>query len=160
VSIVGYTNAGKSTLLNQLTKSNVLSENKLFATLSPTSRRLRFPDEHEIVFTDTVGFIHALPAELISAFKATLEELEGADLLVHLVDISETCYQSRIQAVNELLADLSLEKKNRIVVFNKTDLVDEQDIITRSTEFDAIAISALKPDSVAPLVEILRRKLF
>src|SRR5439155_8705314 len=108
VSIVGYTNAGKSTLLNTLTDGDVLVANKLFATLDPTSRRLRFPSEREIIVTDTVGFIRDLPKDLVTAFRATLEELDQADLLLHIVDASDPAHTQHIAAVEQILGELEL----------------------------------------------------
>ena len=107
ISIVGYTNAGKSTLLNTLTGSETLVEDKLFATLDTASRRLRFPREREVVVTDTVGFIDHLPKELMQAFKATLEEMEDADLLLHLVDISDPAFERHIETVEQILREIS-----------------------------------------------------
>ena len=121
ISIVGYTNAGKSTLLNALTQSEVLAENKLFATLDPTSRRLRFPEDREVIITDTVGFIRDLPKDLVAAFRATLEELEEADLLLHVVDVSDPERDEHIAAVEKILDGLGLEQTPRILVFNKAD---------------------------------------
>jgi GTP-binding protein HflX len=121
MSIVGYTNAGKSTLLNALTNSDTLVEDKLFATLDPTSRRLRFPKQREVVLTDTVGFIRDLPKDLVNAFRATLEELGDADLLLHVVDASDPACEQRIESVERILATLPLEKTPRLFVFNKMD---------------------------------------
>ncbi len=123
ISIIGYTNAGKSTLLNSLTQSKVPAENKLFATLDPASRRLRFPHDMEVVITDTVGFIRDLPKELMVAFRATLEELESADLLLHIVDISHPHHQRQIKAVEQVLSRLELDHLPVIRVLNKVDLV-------------------------------------
>jgi GTP-binding protein HflX len=123
VSIVGYTNAGKSTLLNSLTRSYVFVEDKLFATLDTASRRLRFPRERDVVVTDTVGFIRDLPKDLMAAFRATLEELEDADLLLHLVDVSNPRFEQHIGSVENILADLHLQEKPRLLVFNKTDKI-------------------------------------
>lgn len=125
VGIVGYTNAGKSTLLNALTNSDVLSENKLFATLDPTTRRIRFPEEREIVVSDTVGFIHDLPPELSNAFKATLEELGDSDLLVHVVDVSNPDYKLQMEAVEKILEELELSHIPMIQVFNKIDNLEK-----------------------------------
>src|SRR5208283_5936725 len=121
VSIIGYTNAGKSTLLNTLTRSSTIVEDKMFATLDTASRRLRFPREREIIITDTVGFIRDLPADLLVAFKATLEELEDADLLIHLVDIASPRYEQQIFSVENILKELRLDVKPRMIVFNKID---------------------------------------
>lgn len=125
VGIVGYTNAGKSTLLNALTNSEVLSENKLFATLDPTTRRIRFPEEREIIISDTVGFIHDLPPELSNAFKATLEELGDSDLLVHVVDVSNPDYKLQMEAVEKILEELELSHIPMIQVFNKIDNLEK-----------------------------------
>ena len=125
VSIVGYTNAGKSTLLNSLTDSDVRAENKLFATLDPTSRRLRFPRDREVIITDTVGFIRDLPRDLVTAFRATLEELEEADLLLHVVDASDPRNEEQAKAVEDVLETLDVERTPRIVVYNKLDLASE-----------------------------------
>jgi GTPase len=120
-SIVGYTNAGKSTLLNTLTGADVLAENKLFATLDPTTRRLRLPTNQNVLLTDTVGFIRKLPHGLVEAFKATLEEVVQADLLIHVVDVSHPQAQEQIQAVEAVLTELGAEGKPMLMVFNKTD---------------------------------------
>ncbi len=125
ISIVGYTNAGKSTLLNALTRSDTLVEDKLFATLDPTSRRLRFPRDREVVLTDTVGFIRDLPKDLVAAFRATLEELDSADLLLHVVDASDPRAPQQIEAVERILATLPIEKTPRLFVFNKRDRAPE-----------------------------------
>ena len=120
-ALVGYTNAGKSTLLNALTRSDVRAEDKLFATLDPTSRRLRIPQERELILTDTVGFIRRLPEELKEAFRATLEELESADLLVHVVDASHPEAEEQMEAVQGILDDLGLSEIPCVLVLNKWD---------------------------------------
>jgi GTP-binding protein HflX len=125
VSIVGYTNAGKSTLLNSLTRSNEFTEDLLFATLDTATRRLRFPREREVIVTDTVGFIRSLPRSLMGAFKATLEELQDADLLLHLVDCSNPRFAEHIEQVEAILAELELKDTPRLLVFNKDDLLPE-----------------------------------
>ena len=123
VSIVGYTNAGKSTLLNSLTGADTIAENKLFATLDTRSRRLRFPEEREVVITDTVGFIRELPKDLFAAFRATFEEAADADLLLHVVDASDPSYEQHITTTEALLAELGLVEIPRILVFNKIDRI-------------------------------------
>jgi GTP-binding protein HflX len=123
VAIVGYTNAGKSTLLNALSKANVFVEDKLFATLDPTTRRLTLPDKTTVLLTDTVGFIRKLPPTIISAFKATLEELTEASLLLHVVDLTSHNAAEQCQVVEEILADLELLEKPRITALNKIDLL-------------------------------------
>lgn len=157
VSVVGYTNAGKSTLLNALTGSEVLAEDKLFATLDPTSRRLRFPDEREVVLTDTVGFIRDLPEDLVAAFKATLEELDEADVLLHVVDLAQPGFDERMAAVERILGELDLGDKPRLLVFNKVDRVTEppEVVDTLCRVHDALALSALDRASFGPLVERL-----
>jgi len=127
ISLVGYTNAGKSTLLNLLTRSDVFVEHRMFATLDPTSRRLRLPREREVVINDTVGFIRDLPSDLLAAFRATLEEIEDSDLIVHLVDASHEENAGQIEAVERILTQLGYEDLPRLLVFNKIDLLDEQD---------------------------------
>jgi GTP-binding protein HflX len=133
VSIVGYTNAGKSTLLNALTNSDVRAEQRMFATLDPTSRRLRLPREQEIIINDTVGFIRDLPPGLLSAFRATLEEIGDSRLLIHLVDISNPRWSQQIQSVERILGDLHFAQIPTLLVLNKADLVDQETVtaITR-----------------------------
>lgn len=143
-SLVGYTNAGKSTLLNKLTGSEVLAENKLFATLDPTTRRLRFPKERELILTDTVGFIRSLPKELVEAFRATLEELEQADLFLHVADASHPELDDQLTAVDDIIAQLELQETPRLLVLNKIDALPEKEkeiIFARYP--DAITISAI-----------------
>ena len=152
ISIVGYTNAGKSTLLNTLTKSLVFVEDKLFATLDPTSRRLRFPRDLEVIITDTVGFIRDLPKDLLDAFAATLEELDDADLLLHVIDISNPQYENQMQAVDRILSDLELRDKETILVFNKADLVDPDWVTIQGKRYGAVAISALSSKTLEPLI--------
>ena len=153
ISIIGYTNAGKSTLLNQLTQSKVLAENKLFATLDPSSRRLRFPRDIEVIITDTVGFIRDLPKELLAAFKATLEELESADLLLHVIDIGNPRHREQIRSVETILADLDLQRIPVVRVLNKVDLVDPQIRDALIRKLDGIAVSALERATLKPLTE-------
>ena len=155
-SLVGYTNVGKSTLLNALTQSDVYVENQLFATLDTTTRKLRFPKLQEVIFTDTVGFIRDLPADLVAAFKATLEELHDADVLLHVIDASNPQVHSQIAAVEAILKDLNLGDKPIVRILNKTDLVDPQDVIELSRQYDAIAISAKYRSSTLPLIDRLQ----
>ncbi len=153
ISIVGYTNAGKSTLLNTLTKSNVLVENRLFATLDPSSRRMRFPREMEVIITDTVGFIRNLPKELMVAFRATLEELENADLLLHVIDLSNPRFENQIQSVDKILEELNLERIPILCVLNKQDLVPEEMVEKYCRQYKAIPISATTASTLTPMIE-------
>ena len=127
VSLVGYTNSGKSTLLNALCQAGVFTEDKLFATLDPTTRRLMLPDGKIILMTDTVGFIHKLPPTIVSAFRATLEELDEAALLLHIVDLSSPDAAEQCQTVEDILDELNLSSKPRITALNKIDLLLESD---------------------------------
>jgi GTP-binding protein HflX len=122
VALVGYTNAGKSTLFNTLSKAGVDTENRLFSTLDPVTRRLALPTGQQILITDTVGFIHKLPPSIVAAFRATLEELDEADLLLHIVDITHRNAANQCLTVEDILRELNLEGKPRITVFNKLDL--------------------------------------
>jgi len=153
ISIIGYTNAGKSTLLNTLTKSRVVAESRLFATLDPSSRRLRFPRDYEVIITDTVGFIRDLPKDLMAAFRATLEELESADLLLHIIDISNPRFEEQIKSVEKILADLKLHKTPTMRVLNKIDLVDSQTSIRLGRQLKGTAISAKSKSTLRPLME-------
>lgn len=147
LSLVGYTNAGKSTLLNTLTNSNIIAENKLFATLDPTSRRLRFPTDTEVIITDTVGFIRNLPADLLQAFMATLEELKEADLLVHVVDVSNPFFREQMAVVEDLLNMLELGTMPVLTLFNKIDLVEDREQIRQLIGKDGLTVSALKAET-------------
>lgn len=153
ISIIGYTNAGKSTLLNTLTKSSVLAESRLFATLDPASRRLKFPKDIEVIITDTVGFIKNLPKDLMVAFRATLEELENADLLLHVIDISNPRFEDQIESVEKILADLNLQNIPEIRVLNKQDLVDQETIDKLNRILDGIPVSANDVSTLMPLIE-------
>ena len=152
LSIVGYTNAGKSTLLNLLTRSEVFVEARMFATLDPTSRRLRLPREREVVINDTVGFIRDLPSDLLAAFRATLEEIEDSDLILHLADVAHPGYEAQISAVERILAELGYGSIPRILVLNKADLLGEADLRERSLGRDAVVISAATGDGIAALL--------
>ncbi|MBW2731060.1 MAG: GTPase HflX [Deltaproteobacteria bacterium] len=161
VSIVGYTNAGKSTLLNTLTRGGALVEDKLFATLNPTSRRLRFPRERELIINDTVGFIHDLPKELVSAFRATLEEISETDLLIHVADISADEYRDQIAAVRRVLHDLGLSDLKSVLVFNKIDRLDREEQYERSRPYkEALLLSALEQESTRPLLALVETRLW
>ncbi len=160
ISIAGYTNAGKSTLLNALTQSTTPVEDKLFATLDTATRRLRFPRERDTVLTDTVGFIEELPKELMRAFKATLEEMEDADLLVHLVDISDEGFVRRMDAVEDILGELELDEIPRLLVFNKADMVDPVIVTNLAKRYDAVAISALDKATLRPLTTAMEESLW
>lgn len=158
VSIVGYTNAGKSTLLNALTQSEVLTENLLFATLDTATRRLRFPQEREVIITDTVGFIRKLPSSLLGAFKATLEEMEDADLLLHVVDAANPRFEEQVQAVERILLELELDRIPRLLVFNKIDLLPADEAAALCRRFGALPISARNRRTFEPLLEELERR--
>lgn len=160
VSIVGYTNAGKSTLLNSLTQSEVFTEDLLFATLDTSTRRLRFPQEREVIITDTVGFIRKLPKSLLGAFKATLEELEDADLLLHVVDLSNPRFEEQVAAVERILLDLELDRLPRLLVFNKIDLLPAVEVTALCRRFDALPISARDRRSFEPLLEKLEQRFW
>ncbi|HKQ93452.1 MAG TPA: GTPase HflX [Blastocatellia bacterium] len=159
VSIVGYTNAGKSTLLNALTNSQVVAEQRMFATLDPTSRRLRLPHDQEIIINDTVGFIRDLPKDLLAAFKATLEEMEESDLLIHLVDASSPQLENQIASVNRILGELQLDALPRLLVFNKMDLVDPEELENRKRLYTAIPVSAINRSTLGTLVNEISQRL-
>ncbi len=152
LSLVGYTNVGKSTLLNTLTNSEIVAEDKLFATLDPTSRRLRFPAETEVIITDTVGFIRNLPAELLKAFMATLEELKEADLLIHVVDISNPAYHDQMNVVEQFLRDLDLENIPCLKLYNKVDLLKEGTLTEKVRKEGGLLVSALQPETLKPFL--------
>ncbi|HEX7508030.1 MAG TPA: GTPase HflX [Polyangia bacterium] len=160
VAIVGYTNAGKSTLLNALTGSDVLVEDKLFATLDPTTRRLRFPRERELILADTVGFIRDLPKDLAQAFHATLEELDDADLLLHVVDAADPDRDAHIPAVEKILGDLALAETPRLLVYNKTDrlLAEERSVLEAGGR--TLVISALDRPTILPLLAAMEHALW
>ncbi|RUO95117.1 GTPase HflX [Corallococcus sp. AB018] len=152
ISIVGYTNAGKSTLLNAITNAEVLAEDKLFATLDPTSRRLRFPQEREVIITDTVGFIRDLPKDLVAAFRATLEELYDASLLLHVVDASDPARDDQVEAVEKILASLGLMEKPRLMVWNKADQLSADEVESLLRSLGGVAISAVKREGLSTLL--------
>ncbi|MFP6582301.1 MAG: GTPase HflX [Candidatus Hydrogenedentota bacterium] len=160
VSIVGYTNAGKSTLLNHLTRSEVIAKDALFATLNPVSRRLRFPQEREIVITDTVGFIRQLPTELMDAFKTTFEEIEPASLLLHVLDASSSEVDEHHDAVRKILAELEYDDKPSLTILNKADKCDPEILEQLVKKYDGIAISALDKDTFPELLQRMEEYLW
>ena len=160
IAICGYTNAGKSTLLNSLTEGDAIAADKLFATLDPISRRLRFPHEREVVITDTVGFIRDLPEELARAFRATLEEMTDADLLVHVVDASDPDRDQQIRAVDGILVDLGLGDKPRILVWNKADRLSPEEAEHLANHAGGFVVSALDRATFGPLLLAIERSLW
>jgi len=169
ISIVGYTNAGKSTLLNALTRSDVFTEDLLFATLDTSSRRLRFPREREVIITDTVGFIRSLPKSLMGAFKATLEEMRDADLLLHVVDASHPRFEDQISQVRAILAELELSDKQELLVYNKGDLLElmrKKDTVgflrvrQSARTQHSVTVSARDRKSLKPLMDELQRRFW
>jgi GTP-binding protein HflX len=160
ISIVGYTNAGKSTLLNALTQSSVLVQDRLFATLDPASRRLRFPRDLEVIVTDTVGFIRDLPADLITAFQATLDELHDADLLLHVVDMNSPYMDDHIRAVEKILGELGMDLIPRLMVLNKMDLVSPEVVANLTRLHHAVAISAAHRHTLPPLIERMQEVIW
>lgn len=157
ISIVGYTNVGKSTLLNALTYSHVPAQNRPFETLDTSSRRLRFPRDREVIITDTVGFIRDLPKDLMGAFRTTLEELRDADLLLHVADASSKDLDGQINAVESTLSELGLEQVQRLLVLNKIDRMSADEVQALVRRYQAIAVSALRPETLVTLVEHLER---
>ncbi|OPY80972.1 MAG: GTPase HflX [Syntrophorhabdus sp. PtaU1.Bin153] len=159
VSIIGYTNSGKSTLLNLLTKSRVEVEDKPFSTLNPTTRLIKYPERKNIIITDTVGFIKDLPQVLLRAFIATLEELDDAHLLLHLVDVSSPDFEERILTVEAILSALNLGQKKRLVVFNKIDKIEGSFLKHIEDRYRAVSISSLKKTGIERLMEAIEAKL-
>ncbi|MFN2577399.1 MAG: GTPase HflX [Pyrinomonadaceae bacterium] len=165
ISIVGYTNAGKSTLLNALTASEVLAESRMFATLDPTTRRLRLPREREVIINDTVGFIRDLPPDLLEAFRSTLEEISGSRLLIHVVDAANPRWQQQIVSVDRILAQLEFNEIPRLLVLNKTDLVDRATLdsmiryVFLESGTEALAICATDRKSLSPLLQLIDQLL-
>jgi GTP-binding protein HflX len=161
VCLVGYTNAGKSTLLNTLCRSDVLVEDKLFATLDPTVRKLIFPKKLEVLLTDTVGFIKKLPPHLIAAFNATLEEIKFADLLLHILDVSNPEVEEQYKTDIEILKLLNVEGKPKILVFNKIDKIEEKNILfhLRQKFPSAVEVSALKKLGLENLISEIEKRI-
>jgi GTP-binding protein HflX len=160
ISIVGYTNAGKSTLLNALTQSDVLVQDSLFATLDPASRRLRFPRDLEVIITDTVGFMRDLPPDLMTAFRATLDELRDADLLLHVVDVHSPAMDDHIRAVETILTDLEMDDIPRLMVLNKMDLVAPEVVANLARAHEAVAIAARDRRTLPRLIERLQEVIW
>lgn len=160
VSLVGYTNAGKSTLLNTVTNASVLAEDKLFATLDTTSRRVRFPEEREIILTDTVGFIRDLPKDLVNAFKATLEELEQSDLILHVIDASDPSVDEKMRAVESILADLGVSEIPTVIVINKIDATPALMVSALKRATRGIPVSAYTREGVDRVIETIQEKIF
>ncbi|WP_127585572.1 GTPase HflX [Paenibacillus koleovorans] len=159
VALAGYTNAGKSTLLNRLTEADVYAENKLFATLDPTSRSLKLPNGQEIVLTDTVGFIQHLPHDLVAAFRATLEEVCEADLILHVVDSSAEMREEQMRVVEQVLEELGAHGKEKLTVFNKIDLLEPSQHDWLTTEGELIRVSAMSDSDLERLKLRIENKL-
>jgi len=161
VAIVGYTNAGKSSLLNRLTSAGVLAEDKLFATLDPTTRQFVLPNKLKVLFTDTVGFIRKLPHTVVESFKATLEELRSADLLVHVVDISHPQYLGQIAATEYVIRELDADGKQTLLVFNKIDRVPNPEVIQSALQHysSSVAVSVKTGENITAFVEELQNQL-
>lgn len=155
IALAGYTNAGKSSLINRLTDADVLSYDKLFATLDPTTRKLRLPEGREVTVTDTIGFIRKLPTTLVESFKSTLDEINGADLILHVVDGSSDELAYQMETVEEVLHQIGAEKIERLTVFNKKDLLESADAERRLSEThpDAILVSAQTGEGIDELIE-------
>ena len=172
VALVGYTNAGKSTLFNSLSQADVFVEDKLFATLDPTTRRITLPDKSAVLITDTVGFIQKLPPILVTAFRATLEELEEADLIIHVVDLSRHDAAEQCQTVEDILEELNLGDKTRLTVLNKIDLLlpgddnrDQESLMKYIPEKyppineNMVVVSATRKWGLAKLLELVSYKI-
>jgi len=161
ICLVGYTNAGKSTLFNTLTKADVLVEDRLFATLDSTSRQLKLSTSFPVVISDTVGFISNLPHHLVASFRATLMEVGDADLLLHVVDLSDPRYDYYIQQVNSVLEEIGAAAIPQLLVLNKTDLVDDTyEILVKRGHPEAMLISALNAEHIGELLDAIEEKLF
>jgi GTP-binding protein HflX len=161
VALVGYTNAGKSTLFNAMTEASVLVEDKLFATLDPTTRRIRLPNNQAVLLSDTVGFIRKLPHQLVEAFKATLEEVAEADILLHVIDASHPDIEQQVEAVKGILAELGLNQKRIISVLNKVDKIKNKSLIkplARITGAD-VAVAALHQFQIDQLLGKIEQQL-
>jgi GTPase len=153
VAIVGYTNAGKSTLLNTLTDAGVLAEDRLFATLDTRARKLFLPSGRNVILTDTVGFIRQMPKDLFAAFRATFEEAADADLIVEVLDVSDPEHTEHVSTTSEVLRDLGLDDTPRLRVYNKVDRVSEEERDSLGNEPDSVSISALDKSSTRTLLQ-------
>ena len=160
VAIVGYTNAGKSTLLNAMTNASVDAEDKLFATLDPTSRRLRFPEEREVILTDTVGFIRNLPKDLIHAFRATLEEVSEADVILHVADGASVLLDTHLETVEETLKALGADETPRLLAINKADVIPADELAPLRERLGGVLCSAATREGLDALLVELERLLF
>jgi GTP-binding protein HflX len=160
VSIAGYTNAGKSTLFNALTRSEVQAEDLLFATLDTATRRLRFPRDREVVITDTVGFIKDLPKDLLGAFRATLDEMQDADLILHVADISNPRFEQQMESVNKLLTEIGLDAIPQLIVLNKADLVNSLWARAIAARFKGVVCSAIDPDTFGNLLKEMEKRVW
>src|SRR5207248_6039231 len=160
-AVVGYTNAGKSTLLNLMTGADVLAVDKLFATLDPTTRSFKLPNKQRVLLTDTVGFLRKLPHTLIESFKATLEEVSEADLLIHIVDLSHPRVDEQMEAVDTVIKELDAFGKQTLIVFNKIDNLEDRDLAETYVERfpSSVAISARTGEGVNNLVQALETAL-
>ena len=160
MTLVGYTNAGKSTLLNQLTEAGVLVEDRLFSTLDPTTRRLDLPGGEVVLLSDTVGFVRNLPHQLVEAFKSTLDEVAEADLLIHVVDASGPHPEQNIRAVNSVLDEIGATNVPQIIVFNKSDLAWPDDVASFLERFEgSVAVSAVTGEGIEHFLRTLGDRL-
>lgn len=153
VALAGYTNAGKSSLLNKLTNAGVLAYDKLFATLDSTTRKYELPEGREITLTDTVGFIQKLPTTLVEAFKSTLDEITGADLILHVIDASSEEFEGQISAVEEVLDQINAQSISRLLVFNKCDLLTKEQKDALANRYDALLVSAATGEGIQQLID-------
>jgi GTP-binding protein HflX len=159
VALVGYTNAGKSTVLNRLTDAGVLVEDRLFATVDPTTRRLELPGGERVLLSDTVGFVRKLPTQLVEAFRSTLEEVAEADLLVHVVDASASDPEAQMEAVHTVLREIGAEEVPELVVFNKSDVAGQEVKRLVDRHPGSVALSAATGEGVDGLLEAVGERL-